>query len=65
MESKTKYKLNCWVKVESEENQELLSKEEVGKELEQQELLFPENKYEIEEVKENKKEENKEGEFSI
>ena len=47
-----KYKLKCWIDTGDEglENQEPQSSEDIQKELEQAELMFPENRYEIVEV---------------
>ena len=47
-----KYKLKCWIDCGEEglENQEAQSLEDIQKELEQAELMQPENRYEIVEV---------------
>lgn len=49
-----RYKINCWIFVEPEEEVIFDSLEEAQKELEHNELLQPENRYEIEEVIGNK-----------
>lgn len=48
-----KYKIECWLYIEQEEQPIFDSFEEAQKEMEHNELLQPENRYEIVEVLEN------------
>ena len=49
MAEKKKYIVKCWIGLEQEE-QEPITLEEAKSELDQAEMMFPQNKYEIVEV---------------